>query len=180
MMKRIVSLLLVGVLSFGLANSVEWSPTTASVVFYIKNAGITVDGSFSGLRASVNFNPNDLANSSISASVAVKTIETDIDLRNKHLKGKDYFHEEKYPRISMESVSFSKTSGSDYNGKFKLTIKNVTKTISIPFTFTESNGTGTFKGEFELNRRDYTVGSSSWTLNDKVKIKLVLNASKKG
>lgn len=180
MMKRFLTLALFGILSFSWANSIEWSPTTASVVFYIKNAGIMVDGSFSGLKANVKFNPDDLSNSSISASVAVKTIKTGIDLRDKHLKGKDYFQEDKYPRISMESVSFSKGSGSNYIGKFKLTIKDVTKTISVPFTFNESNGQGTFKGEFELNRRDYTVGSSSWTLSDNAKVKIVLNTTKKG
>lgn len=178
MMRRIIALAFIAFLNIGLVLSTEWSPTTASVVFYIKNAGVEVDGSFSGLRATVNFDPDDLANSKISASVAVNTIKTGIDLRNKHLKGKPYFYAEKYPRISMESVSFTK-NGSKFTGQFKLTIRDVTKTVSIPFTFTESNGKGVFSGELELNRLDYNVGSSSWTLADDVKVKILLNTTKK-
>ena len=157
----------------------NWAPTTASVKFYIKNAGITVDGSLSGLAASVNFNPTDLANSKITASVKVNTIKTGIDARDTHLKSEDYFSASQYPRIEMESTSFTKGSGNNFTGKFNLTIRGITKSISIPFTFVEANGKGTFKGGFTIDRLDYGVGESSFVLSDDVKIKLTLNSTKK-
>ena len=172
------ALTLLLIISAGFASSLTWSPTTASVIFYIKNAGITVDGSFSGLAASVDFDPNDLANSKITASVKVNTIKTGIDLRDKHLKGKDYFNESEFPLIKMTSVSFSKSTGNNYIGKFKLTIRDVSKTIDLPFTFTESGDKGTFKGEIELDRRDYNVGGNSFTMGDDVKVKITLNTTK--
>ena len=56
----------------------------SSVTFKIKNFGITNEGVISGLKAEVNFNPADLAKSSIEASVDVNTINTDNSMRDEH------------------------------------------------------------------------------------------------
>ena len=74
-----------------------WSPTTGSVQFHIKNAGITVDGTLKGLSASVKFDENDLVNSSIYASVKTATINTGIDKRDEHLKKDEYFDVANHP-----------------------------------------------------------------------------------
>ena len=175
-MKKINIILLL-VFTAGIVSAISWTPTTASVIFYIKNAGVTVDGSLSGLKASVKFDPNDLNNSRIYASVKVNTIKTGIGKRDSHLKEAEYFNAAKYPEITMESSSFSK-SGDKYNGKFRVSIKGKVKTINVPFTFTENNSKGTFKGQFKLNRLDFGVGESSFILDDKVVVKVTLNTTK--
>ncbi len=179
MRKLLFTGLVIGLLSLTWVAAQDWAPTTATVGFTITNAGVDVDGSLSGVRASATFDPANLAKASISASVAANTIKTGIAMRDRHLRSKDYFDVEKYPRISMKSVSFTKTGANSYNGKFQLTMKDVTKTVNIPFTFTSSGSTGKFKGKFKLNRLDYNVGSSSWTLGDNVTVNLVLNTKKK-
>ena len=179
MRKILLTTWIIGLLSLTWVAAQVWAPTTATVNFSIKNAGVNVGGSLSGLRASATFDPNDLANAKITASVAVNTIETGIAMRDRHLKSEDYFDAEKYPRISMSSISFSKKSDNNYSGKFQLTMKDVTKTVNIPFTFTENGETGKFKGSLKLDRRDYNVGSSSWTLGDDVTVNIVLNTKKK-
>jgi polyisoprenoid-binding protein YceI len=175
-MKKIL-ILMFFVLTVGIVTATKWTPTTASVVFYIKNAGITVDGSLAGLKASVKFDPKSLDNSKIYASVDVNTIKTGIEQRDKHLKEATYFNAAKYPEITMESSSFSK-DGSQYIGNFDVTIKGKVKTIRVPFTFTENNGKGTFNGRFNLNRLDFGVGKSSFILDDDVLVKITLNTTK--
>lgn len=157
----------------------SWTPTTAAIKFNIKNAGLTVDGSLSGLVASVDFDPTNLATSKISASVKVNTIKTGISARDAHLVKEEYFNAAKFPKIEMVSTSFSKASGGGYIGKFNLTIKGKTKNIAIPFTFTESKGNGTFKGNFSLDRLTYEVGETSMVLGDNVKVSITLNSTKK-
>ncbi len=177
-MKKI-HLIIIILLSGVVAIATSWSPTTASVKFYIKNTGLVVDGSLSGLAATVDFNPEDLAGSQISASVKVNTIKTGIDARDAHLKKDEYFDAASFPKIEMTSKSFSKNSGDNYTGKFNLTIKGKTKSISVPFTFKETNGKGTFNATFNINRLDFGVGQSSFVLSDDVKVKLTLNTTKK-
>ena len=175
-MKKTSTLLLVLLTLVALA-ATSWSPTTGSVKFYIKNAGITVDGSLSGLAASVKFDENDLANSSIYATVKVATIKTGIDKRDEHLRSSDYFDVEKYPKITLKSSSISK-SGKGYLGNFDVTIKDKTKNIAVPFTFDNQGSTGTFKGTLKLDRLDFGVGESSIVLSDDVKVKITLNVKK--
>ena len=99
-MKKI-HLILALLLSGAAAIAMSWSPTTASVKFYIKNTGLTVDGSLSGLAATVDFNPADLEASNIAASVKVSTIKTGIGARDEHLLKEEYFNAAKFPKIEI-------------------------------------------------------------------------------
>lgn len=175
-MKKISTLILALITVVAVA-ATAWSPTTGSVKFYIKNAGITVDGSLSGLAASVKFDESDLANSSIYATVKVATIKTGIDKRDEHLRGNEYFDAAKYPKITLKSTSISK-SGNGYVGNFDVTIKDKTKNIAVPFTFDNKGTTGTFKGTLKLDRLDFGVGESSFVLSDDVKVKISLSVKK--
>src|SRR5438105_12920792 len=152
-------------LLFSIDNN-TWKVKSSSIIFQIKNAGITVNGSFSGLEAGIKFNPLKPEEAIINASVNSATINTGIELRNTHLKKAEYFDVEKYPKIILQSTKIEKTGPISFTGIFKLTIKNVTKEIKIPFTFIKSNDKTEFKGNFSINRLDYSIGSNSLTMAD--------------
>jgi polyisoprenoid-binding protein YceI len=59
----------------------------------------------------------------------------------------------------------------------KLTIKNQTKDISFPFTATATNEGYLFKGEFNINRRDFGVGDAS-VISDNLEVQLSVLAKK--
>ena len=147
----------------------------SSVSFKIKNAGMTVDGSFSGITGSITFDKNNLSSSKFDAQIRTSTINTEVNMRDKHLKAEDYFDVGKYPTMNFVSSSISK-QGSSYKVTGKLTIKDVTKEISFPFTVSESTGKVELKGSFDINRRDYNVGDKSWMMSDDVTVDLVVAA----
>ena len=62
------------------------SDSGSTVKFKIKNLGVTVTGSLSGLKGKASFDPANLGQSSIESTVDVGTINTGIDLRDDHLK----------------------------------------------------------------------------------------------
>ena len=99
--------------------------------------------------------------------------------RDNHLKKKDYFNVEQFPEISIISTSIKHIKGENYIGTYKLTVKNITKDITIPFTFNEITGNGILRGTFELNRLDYNVGSSSFILSDNVTVDVELKVKHK-
>ena len=141
--------------------------------FKIKNAGITVDGSFSDLQADIKFNPKNLDKSILKASLGVASINTGIKKRDKDLQMTKYFNAEKYPRIKMTSKKIKHVEKNKYKGTFDLTIKGVTKQIEIPFTYTTTKeNEGTFSAEFTVNRRDFGVGSKSLILSDEAKVSI--------
>ncbi|QSE99249.1 YceI family protein [Fulvivirga lutea] len=147
---------------------------SSEITFTIKNARINVNGSLELEKVIMQFNPNDLNNSLIKGSVNVKTIDTGIGLRDKHLKKEDYFDVEKYPFIELTSKSFSKVGPDQFEGLFNLTIKVTTKELTIPFYIVKEESTVTYKSDFEINRLDFGVGSNSWVMGDEVKVRIEL------
>ena len=146
--------------------------TRSSITFKTKNLGIGVDGSVGGLQATIHFNPNNLADASFDASVDVKTLTTDNSMRDGHLKSDEFFDVARYPKILLKSVAIKHKSGNRYTGQFNLTIKNKTKTVEIPFTYTAKGALSDFTGSFRINRLDYGVGDTSLTLSDEVTISI--------
>lgn len=178
-MKKIYPLLVCLLLvSYSFAQVKPQTITRSSVIFHIKNLGITIDGKFTGFKGDIKFDPANLPGSSISATVDVNTIDTDNGTRNDHLKSDSYFDAAKYPTITLKSTAFKHKSGNAYSGTFSLTIKDVTKTIEIPFTYTETGNTAAFKGNFQLGRTDYGVGGKSLVMSNDVKVDLEATTSK--
>ena len=152
---------------------------SSKITFEIKNAGITVDGSFSDLQADIKFHPNNPDKSVLKASVGTATINTGIKKRDKDLQMRKYFDVEKYPRIKMTSRKIKHIEKNKYKGTFDLTIKGVTKQVEIPFTYTSKENEGTFSATFTVNRRDFGVGSKSLILSDEATVSIEV-ATKEG
>src|SRR6218665_352522 len=141
----------------------NWKVSTAKITFKIKHAfDATADGSFKGFTGYIVFDPNDLSNASLKASIDAKTIDTGIEIRDKTLRGSNYFDVEKYPKISMTSTRIEKgAKENEYVGYFNLTIKKTTKNIKIPFSFIRSSSTAQLKSSFEVNRLEYEISEKS-------------------
>ena len=142
------------------------------VSFVIENAGLDVDGSFASMTADITFNPDDLNNASISASVDVSSVKTGIDLRDKHLLGREYFNAEKFPAIKLQSKNIRATAKNRYAGTFILTIRGISKEVEIPFTAGKKGQNLVMKADFPVNRLDYGVGTKSIILSETVNVHL--------
>lgn len=140
--------------------------------FVIENAGLDVEGSFSKMTAEIDFTPEDPSRSKISAQVDVSSVRTGIDLRDKHLQGREYFNAEKFPSISLESKSIRATSKNKYTGIFVLTIRDISKDIEIPFFVGRKGRNVVMKADFAVNRLDYGVGAKSIILSETVNVHL--------
>ncbi len=140
--------------------------------------GIGVTGTLGGLQLESKFNPADLASSSINASVETNTINSDNSSRDEHLHKEEFFDVAHYPKITLKSISFTHKSGNNYVGQFNLTIKDKTKQVEIPFTYTDKGSSASFNGAFKINRLDYGVGGNSLILSNDVNITIVAEISK--
>ncbi len=161
------------------AQETNWTTTSKSIAFTIKNAKLPVKGSFEGLMAKIIFDPSNLKKASFSATILVSTIKTGIDMRDKHLKRAEYFNIEKFPEITLTSNAISLIKGTEYNAKCILTIKGIAKEVDLPFTFTETDNNAVFKGLLNLNRLDFGVGSSSVIMSNNLQVSIVVNAIRK-
>jgi polyisoprenoid-binding protein YceI len=152
--------------------------TAATVTFKIKNLGINTEGTFGGFKANIIFDKDHLESSSIEASVDARTLNSDNNMRDTHLKKEEYFDVEKYPEIKMKSVALKHQKGENYAGDFDVTIKAKTKRIKVPFTYTENGSNNSFKGSFNLKRSDFEIGGKSMVLSDDALVTVAVETTK--
>ena len=166
-MKTTLSLALLALTIAGSSFIYHPSDLESKIGFRIKNFGVTVNGSFNGLVGTVLFDPNTPEECSVSLSVAANTIDTGIALRNNHLKKEEYLDVARYSKLLFVSKRIAKQGGK-WEATGTLTIKNIKKEISFPFEVSRLNDGFMFKGEFEIDRRDFKVGGNSFSLADDV------------
>ncbi len=149
------------------------------VSFSIKNFGIKTTGNFTGLKGNIAFNPKALSTSMFNVSVNAATVNTGNNSRDKHLRKSEYFDVEKFALIKFVStiITASSTAG-HFLAEGNLTIKGITKKIQFGFSATAVNSGYNFKGDFEINRRNFGVGGSSISLADNLKVMLDVTAKK--
>ncbi|MEL7148857.1 MAG: YceI family protein, partial [Bacteroidota bacterium] len=125
----------------------------SKVSFEVSNMRFnTVEGTFSGMTGTIQFDPTDLSTASMDVCVDASSVDTDNKKRDEHLRKDDFFDVEKYPTICFKSSSVTKTS-SGYEVRGMLTMHGISKEVSIPFTFTED----TMSGNLSIERTDYKV-----------------------
>lgn len=144
----------------------EWAvdPMHSSVNFNIKHMGINfVQGRFDAFKGKVTTEGANLDNGVFDFGVDVNSINTGVEMRDKHLKSADFFEVDKYPAISFHSTSITKDKNNSYILKGNLKIKETVKEISVPVTFggVTKNQQGKevmgFQTKFTVNRLDYGV-----------------------
>ncbi|MDB5286364.1 MAG: hypothetical protein JWR05_1313 [Mucilaginibacter sp.] len=163
-MKKICISIFILIVSNSAFAQLKNNVTKSKITFQINNLGIKTGGTIGKMEAEVKFDPGKLDASKIDAVADITTINTDNNMRDSHLKSEDYFDVVKYPNITMSSIAFKKRSGNNYIGQFNITIKNKTKMVELPFTYTDTGNIAWLKGSFKINRSDFGVGGGSLTL----------------
>jgi polyisoprenoid-binding protein YceI len=126
----------------------------SEVLFKVKHLMVTnVTGQFSSFEGTVEAENDDFSNASIEFTADVNTISTNNEQRDQHLKAADFFEAEKYPQVKFVSTGFNKKSDEDYELTGNLTIKGITKkvTLKVEFGGIVQDPWGNTKAGFSLN-----------------------------
>ncbi|KAA9038647.1 YceI family protein [Ginsengibacter hankyongi] len=161
----------------------KYTPTDegSKVHFIIRNFGIKTGGQLTGLKGEILFFTTDVTACHFNVSVDASTVDTDNGSRDGHLKGSEYFDAEKFPEITITSTRIDKTNKTEegfYYFTGNLSLHGITKPISFPFRVEKENDAYLFTGEFQINRLDFGVGSSSTVLSNTVNVSLSVLAKK--
>ncbi|TAK53416.1 MAG: polyisoprenoid-binding protein [Bacteroidetes bacterium] len=104
----------------------------SKVLFTVSHMVISeVTGRFNDFDVTVVQPGNDFAKSKVTVSVKAKSIDTDNEKRDTHLRSEDFFHSEKYPEIRFVSKSFEPSGNNGYKITGELTIRDVTKQVTL-------------------------------------------------
>ena len=171
MKKTFLSVLFI-VASFGMLAQTTWKvdPNHSKVRFSVSHLVVSeVDGNFKVFNGSFTTEGTDFTNAKALFTIDANSINTENEDRDAHLKSEDFFFTEKYPEISFTSTSFTKTGENTYQLKGDLTMRGVTKPVTLNATFggtIEDPWGGTRAGmkvTGTLNRMDYGIAFNGKT-----------------
>ncbi|MEN9395260.1 MAG: hypothetical protein RL362_1481 [Bacteroidota bacterium] len=125
----------------------------SEVSFKIRHMMISnVSGIFKNANASMLVANEDFIDAEINFEADVNSINTGNEQRDEHLISSDFFDANQFPKISFKSSSFEKKSEGQYVLNGELTIRDVTRPISleVEYTGTVVDPYGQTKAGFEM------------------------------
>jgi polyisoprenoid-binding protein YceI len=136
--------------------------------FSVTMLGVSdISGTFKITEAKMTTTRDDFSDASVVITVDIKSIDTDVDDRDKHLRTADFFDAEKFPTAEFKSTSFKKSGTNMYQVSGNLTMHGVTKAVTweaVGKTATHpmTNKTvGGFRVTGKINRRDFGISPAT-------------------
>ena len=171
-----------------IAGEYTLDPAHSRLGFSTRHAMVTtVRGQFTDFSGTAHVDTSTPANSNVSVAIKSASVDTGVADRNGHLQGADFFDVEQFPEITFKSTSVE-LDGDDWNITGDLTIKDVTKSLTIPF---ESLGSSRdpfgnlrvgFEGRTTISRKDWgltwnaALETGGVLVSDKIKLEFDISA----
>ena len=163
-------MLFIGTNSMAAAPQWKIDPPHANIYFGIHHIYATIKGHFNDFDGMIQFDPDNLKESRFDFTVKVGSIDTNNGKRDEHLQTADFFDVDKFPEMTFKSKSISHKKGDQYEVEGVLTIKDVSRDITVPFTYFGSRqhplnpkwAVAGFEARMTIDRLAYHVGSGKF------------------
>ena len=172
MKKRVFSLLFLFVLMPVQILAQQWNLDPAHTNFYfeVKHTYAAVRGQFTKFSGDVYFDPANPGKSKFDFVIKVDSIDTKIGKRDTHLRSPDFFDAKKFPEMVFKSSKVTKAGDNTFLVEGKLTIKDVTKDITLPFIYQGQKDNplkpgqlvAGFDAQYLLDRLPFNVGDGKF------------------
>ena len=166
-------------------------PAHTRIGFVARHAMVTkVRGAFNEFEGTATLDGANPANSSVQVTINADSIDTRNAQRDGHLRSNDFLSMEEYPHITFSSTGVRQVDESTFEVTGDLTIKGVTNSITVPFSFEGAakdpfgNERVGFEGSVTINRKDYgitwnaTLETGGVLVSDKVTLEFEISAIK--
>jgi polyisoprenoid-binding protein YceI len=141
------------------------------------------DGGFGTFEGTIDLVDADPTKSRVSVEITMDSLTADAEQLVGHLKSKDFFEVETYPksRFTSTAVVAGGDGGASHTVTGNLELHGVTKSITFPATITVQGDTVAVKAEFAINRKDFGIvypGKPDDLIKDDVLLRLNISAKK--
>lgn len=183
MKKTILVALLALASHFSIQAQTVWKSDKAhsKLTFSVVHLGISdVEGLFRDFDATISASKADFSDGVFELTAAVKSIDTEIEMRDNHLRSADFFDVEKFDKLSFKSTSIKPAGKNKYTLSGNLTMHGITKPVNMNLVYrgtivhpmNKSNVAG-FQLTGTLKRSDFNIGPNfkAPMISDEVVIK---------
>jgi len=160
--KLFAAAVIIGVSSAASAKeSYRFDPSGSTIGFSVHQFLGTTLGKFTSFSGRIEVNREHPENSSVTAQIDVRSIDTQIKKRDDHLRSVEFFNVEKFPRMTFKSRSVKRTGSQSGDILGDLTMHGVTKPITLHVKLlTPINETGRTRWSVTtdpITRRDFNL-----------------------
>jgi polyisoprenoid-binding protein YceI len=161
----LLSLLAFGLSSAAGAGNYAFDKAHSHVGFTVKHILSKVPGDFKEYDGTFTFDPKKPEASKINVTIQAASINTNNDMRDKHLKSPDFFDAEKFPTLDFKSAKVTAAGDSKYTVVGDLTLHGVTKPVTLSVEYLGSDQmmgseVVAFTAVTRIDRRDFGL---TWT-----------------
>ncbi len=132
----------------------------STLTYIFSQAGADNQGRFNSFA--VSFDP---AAGRLDVVIDMRSLDTGDQQRNATLAGKDFFDVARYPQSRFTASRIERTA-TGYAAIGSLTLRGVTRTVTIPLTWrtamAQGHSVGHLSGTMVLKRLDFGVGQGQW------------------
>ncbi|MFO1186048.1 MAG: YceI family protein [Alphaproteobacteria bacterium] len=160
----------VGALLPGAAFAAKWvmRPKESSIVLQATFLGSPLKAEFKKFTAAIEFDPADLSRSSADVRIDTASFDSQNDDRDEFVTEEPWFYVARFPEARFVTRSIRFVSASRYEAVADLTIRGVTKSVTLPFTVAIEGGVARMSGAINLVRTEFGVGQGEWASSDQV------------
>ncbi|WP_158945990.1 YceI family protein [Granulicella sp. S190] len=138
----------------------QTAPVDSSVKFYVK-ASVALVGNFDKWDARLTFASREVTSGVLDIKIQAATVSTGSGIKDKKLKGKDFFDVDQNPLITFHSTKVVQTGPETLDVIGDFTIRGVSKPETLKMTISgKGTGKGTIKGTMAFDRKDYGINGS--------------------
>jgi polyisoprenoid-binding protein YceI len=141
--------------------SYKFDPSSSTIGFAVHQFLGTTQGKFTRFGGKIDVDREHPENSSVTAQIDVRSIDTRIKKRDDHLRSPEFFNAEKFPQITFKSRSVKRTGSQSGDIIGDLTMHGVTKPITLHVKLvtpiSETNRTRWTVTTDPINRRDFNL-----------------------
>ena len=156
------------------------------IMFGWNHAGVSMQhGEFTKADCTLILDMENIENSTINVIIDVASVSTGVAALDTHLKSASYFDVEKFPTATFESTGVRKTGDLTADVTGNLTIRGVSKTVTLKTTLMHngSHPTGKyidhykgswvgFSAETEIRHLEFGVGAYPSGTSDKIRVQI--------
>lgn len=136
-------------------------PEASEITFRATSRLMNAEGHFGRFSGDVVADPAGPTGARISLTIDAASLETGIEMRDKHLRSADFFDIERFPTIAFQSVRVE-SSGRRATVMGRLTLHGVTREIAVPVDVQITETALVASGEFIVNRGEYAMNYNSF------------------
>lgn len=152
------------------------------IAFTGTQLGAEFNGAFEDFSASIAFSTDDLAGSSVEVLIDIASVNTQNADRDSQIVSADWFNAGEWPTAKFVTKSFSEVAPGSYQAVADLTIRDVTREVTLPFDLVINGNQAEATGSVTIKRTDFGVGQGQWAdvsqVGDDVTISITIKASK--